>query len=74
MRGRRRQRKRRLKREFAFYQTSSQLFQITYFVKYMDLNPDEPYPSSERERKFPRFLFTSSVKRDIRHFQVVVVQ
>ena len=45
-----------------------------HFVKYMDLNPDEPYPSSERERKFPRCLFTSSIKRDIRHFQVVVVQ
>ena len=40
----------------------------------MDLNPDEPYLSSERERKFPRCLFTSSIKRDIRHFQVVVVQ
>ena len=40
----------------------------------MDLNPDEPYPSSERERKFPRCLFTSSIKRDIRHFQVVVLR
>ena len=43
VRGQQRQRKRDLKREFAFYQTLSQLFQITYFVKcrgtLMDLNP-----------------------------------
>ena len=31
MRGRRRQRKRQLKSEFAFFQSSSQLFHITYF-------------------------------------------
>ena len=58
MRGRRRQRKRRLKRGFWFYQTSSQLFQITYFIKcretLMEVNPYEPNPSSERERQFPR--------------------
>ena len=33
-----------------------------------------PYSSSERERKFRRCLFTSTIKREIRHFHVVVVQ
>ena len=33
-----------------------------------------PYLSSEREIKFRRCLFTFSVKREIRHFHVVVVQ
>ena len=33
-----------------------------------------PYPSSEREIKFRRCLFTSSIKHEIRHFYVVVVQ
>ena len=32
------------------------------------------YPSSEREIKFRRCLFTYSIKHQIRHFQVVVVQ
>ena len=34
----------------------------------------EPYPSSEREIKFRRCLFTFSTKRVISHFHVVVVQ
>ena len=33
-----------------------------------------PNSSSEREIKFRRWLFTSSIKREIRHFHVVVVQ
>ena len=33
-----------------------------------------PYLSSERGIKFRRCLFTFSVKREIRHFHVVVVQ
>ena len=33
-----------------------------------------PYPSTEREIKFCRCLFTSSIKREIMHFHVVVVQ
>ena len=33
-----------------------------------------PYSSSEREIKFRRCLFTSTIKREIRHFHVVVVQ
>ena len=32
------------------------------------------HPSLERERKFRRLLFTSSIIREIRHFHVVVVQ
>ena len=32
-----------------------------------------PHSSSERERKFRGRLFTSSIKREIRHFHVVVV-
>ena len=33
-----------------------------------------PHSSLERERKFRVRLFTSSIKREIRHFHVVVVQ
>ena len=33
-----------------------------------------PHTSLERERKIRRRLFTSSMKRKIRHFHVVVVQ
>ena len=40
----------------------------------MELNCEGPYPSSEREIKFRRCLFTHSIKREIRHFHVVVVQ
>ena len=36
--------------------------------------PEKPYPSSERERKFRNSLFMSSIKREIRHFLVIVVQ
>ena len=32
------------------------------------------YPNSERERKFHRRLFTSSMKRKIGHLHVLVVQ
>ena len=38
------------------------------------LNFRGPYRSSKREIKFRRCLFTSSIKRKIRHFHVVVVQ
>ena len=36
--------------------------------------PEKPYPSSEWERKFHSSLFTSFIKREIRHFLVVVLQ
>ena len=38
------------------------------------LQSKEPYPSTEREIKFRRCSFTSSIKREIRYFHVVVVQ
>ena len=76
IRGRRRQRKSLCKSEFAFFQSSFQLLQVTNFVKrrwtLLKLNSYEPYPSSEIERKFCRRLCTSSVKVEIRHFHVVV--
>ena len=76
--GRRRQRKRRLKSEFAFFQSSLRLLQVTYFVKckrtLLKLSSQEPYPSLGRERKFRRRLCTSSVQGEIGHFHVVVVQ
>ena len=33
-----------------------------------------PHPSTEREIKFCRCLFMSSIKREIMHFHVLVVQ
>ena len=39
----------------------------------LNLNSKGPYPSSEREIKFRRYLFTFSIKREIRHLHVVVV-
>ena len=77
--GQRRQRKRRWKSEFAFFQSSSRLLQVTNFVKFrwtlQKLKSYEPYPlSSEREGKLRRRLRSSSVKREKRHFHVVVVQ
>ena len=72
MRGRQRLRKRRLKTEVAFFQSSSRLFFFSQFVKcrrtLQRLNSWEPYPSPERERKFHRGLFTASIKREFRHF------
>ena len=69
--------KRRLRTEFAFFQSLSRLFLPTYFVEckrtLLNLNSKGPYPSSEREIKFRRYLFTFSIKRKIRHLHVVVV-
>ena len=49
----RRQRERRLKSEFAFFQSLSQLFLPTYFVKcrrtLLKLKSKGPCPSSDRE-------------------------
>ena len=54
------------------------LFVPNYFVKrrrtLLKLNFKGPCPSSEREIKFHRCLFTSSIKHEIRHFHVVFVQ
>ena len=71
-------RKRYLKREFAFFQSLSQLLQLRFLVKckqtLFETNSLELYSSSEGETKFCRHLFTSSIKSEIRHFQVVVEQ
>ena len=40
----------------------------------MELNFKGPNSSSEKQTKFCRCLFTSSIKREIRHFHVVVEQ
>ena len=73
-----RQRERRLKSEFAFFWSLQRLFLPTNFVKYrrtlLKLNFKGQCSSSEREIKFRRCLFTSSINRKIRHFHVVVVQ
>ena len=73
----RQQRERRLKSEFAFFQSLSRLFLLTYFVKctrtLLNLNSKGPYSSSESEIKFRRCFFTF-IKYEIRHFHVVVVQ
>ena len=64
--------------KFAFFRSLSRLIQLIYFVKckrtLFEPNSKEPCSSSERERKFSRRLFTSSIKCEIRHFRVVVVQ
>ena len=67
-----------LKKWICFLQSLSQLFLPTYFVKCMrtllELNSKGPYPSSERATSFCPCLFMYSIKREIRHFNVVVVQ
>ena len=66
------------KSEFALFQSLSRLFLPTYFVEcrrtLLKLNSKGPYPSTEREIKFGRCLFTFPMKREIRNFHVVVVQ
>ena len=66
------------KNEFASFQTLSRLFGPTQFVKcgqfLLDLNSSGLYATSKRERKIRPRMFTSSIKRRIRRFYVVVVQ
>ena len=66
------------KKYIYFFQSLWRLFLHTYYVKcrqtLLNLNSKGPYPSSEREIKFLRCLFTFSIKREIWHFHVVVVQ
>ena len=59
-------------RDFAFFSLYSDYsYPIPYFVKcrrtLLKLNFKGPWPSSEREIKFRRCLFTSSIKRKISH-------
>ena len=75
---RRRIRKRHLKSEFALLQTLLCLFQLVQFVKcwqiVLELNSKRLYQSSGKEKESRCLVFTSSTKREIRHFHVVVVQ
>ena len=70
-------RKRHLKGEFALLQTLSPLFQLIQFVKcwhvFLDLNSKRLYQSSGKEKESRCLLFTSSTKREIRYFHIVVV-
>ena len=78
IRGRRRQCKRHRKSEFAFFQSSSRLLQVTNFEK-KEVNP----PKVEFPRTITKFrkieeIWSSLVyflcTRETRHFHVVVVQ
>ena len=67
-----------LKSEFALLQTVSRLFQLVQFVKcwqiFLELNSKRLHQSSGKENESRCLAFTSSTKREIRHFHVVVVQ
>ena len=56
-----------LKSVFTFFQSLSWFFHLSCFVKckrtLFELNSYQPHSSSERERKFCHWLFTSSTKR-----------
>ena len=72
------QRKRHFEKAFTFIQTLFRLFQSAENVKCrrisLELISWGPHSSLERERKTHRRLFTSSIKLEIRHFHVVVMQ
>ena len=70
--GRRRQQKRRSKIENLNRDYSNSNGFVKCRRTFLELNSLEPCPSSERE--FCRFLYTSSIRLEIRHFHVVVVQ
>ena len=69
---------RHFEKAFAFFQTLSRLFQSAENVKCRQISLEliswGPHSSLERERKTRRRLFTSSIKREIRPFHVIVVQ
>ena len=75
---RRRLRKRHLKSEVALLQTLSRLFHLVQFVKcwqmFVEFNFKRRYQSSGKEKWSRCLVFTSSTKREIRHFHFVVVQ
>ena len=75
--------KRQQKREFTVLQTSSPLFHVIHFVKFLAnfsgrnlINPKGLYQSASKEKENRCHLFTSSNKREIliKHFHVVVVR
>ena len=61
-------------RSFSLYRDYSYPITLSSRGTLLKLNFKGPYPSSEREIKFRRCLFTSCIKHEIRHFHVVVVQ
>ena len=70
-----------LKKEFAFFQTQLRLFGPAHYVKCRRLFLEKTWiltdfssSSSKRGRKIRRLMSTSSIKRQIRRFHVVVVQ
>ena len=77
-RQRRRLRKRHLKSQFALLQTLSRFFHLVEFVKcwqlFLEWNSKGQYQSPGKEKESCCLVFTSSTKREIRHFHVVVVQ
>ena len=67
-----------LLKRIALFQTLSRLFQFAENVKCRRISLEliywAPHSSLGRERKIRRRLFTSSIKRGIRHFQIVDVR
>ena len=53
------------------------IFQLVQFVKcwqiFLELNSKRLYQSSGKEKESRCLVFTSSIKREIRHYYVVVV-
>ena len=68
--------KRHLKSEVALLQTLSPLFHLVHFVKcwqfFLELNSKRLYLSSVKVRGSRCHVFTSSEKREIRQFHIVV--
>ena len=65
-------------RELALLQNLLGLFHLVQFVKcwqiFLELNSKRLYQSSGKEKESRCLVFTSSKKREIRHFHVVVVR
>ena len=71
-------RKRHLKSEVALLQTLSRLFHLFQFTKCwqfsLEMNSKELYQSSGKENQSRCLVFTFSIKRENRHFHIVVKQ
>ena len=75
---RRRLQKCHSKSEVALLQILSRLFNLVQFIKcwqfFVELNSKRLYWSSGKEKESCGLAFTSSTKRDYRHFHVIVLQ
>ena len=71
-------RKPHFKSEFVLLQTLSRLFHLVQDLQmlafFLELNSNRLYRSSAKEKESRSLAFTSSTKRENRHFHVVVVQ